>query len=318
VIGKIRRRDFLRGVVGAGAAVVLGGCASKGRGGPGTSGAAAPRLPEHAVNAEPLLAVASGGSVEARVRAAVGAVGGMERFVKQGDTVVIKPNAAWQRSPEQAATTNPRVIAELIRLCRQRGAVKVMVIDHMIDTPPRLVWDISGLGPAIAAAGGQAAAADDQRGYVKMNIPKGKTLTSDDVIREIVEADVLINAPIAKVHSATVITASMKNLMGAVWNRQYWHQADLQQCIADFSTAMRPDLIVLDATRVLLTNGPKGPGETKNVGEVVAGFDPVAVDAYAATLLGLEPQQVPHVELAHQLGVGEMDLGKVQTNHVKA
>jgi len=242
----------------------------------------------------------------------------MERFVRQGDTVVIKPNAAWQRSPEQAATTNPRVVTELIRLCKQRGAAKVVVIDHMIDTPPRLVWDISGLGPAIAAAGGQAVAADDQRGYVKMNIPKGKTLTSDDVIRDILDADVLINAPIAKVHSAAVITASMKNLMGAIWNRQYWHQADLQQCIADFSTAMRPDLIVLDATRVLLTNGPKGPGETKNVGEVVAGFDPVAVDAYAATLLGLEPQQVPHVELAHQLGVGEMDLGKVQTNHVKA
>jgi len=166
--------------------------------------------------------------------------------------------------------------------------------------------------------GAEAISAHDQRDYVKFSIPQGKVLTSDDVIREILEADVLINVPIAKVHGGAVITAAMKNWMGAVWNRQYWHQAGLQQCIADFSTALRADLIILDANRVLLTNGPKGPGQTKDVGEVVAAFDPVATDAYAATLLGLRPQDVPHVELAYQAGVGEMDLAKVQMKHVKA
>lgn len=265
-----------------------------------------------------MLAVASGGTVERRVRAAVGALGGMERFVKRGDTVVIKPNAAWQRSPQQAATTNPHVVATLIRMCRECGAARVTVIDHMIDTPPALVWDISGLGEAIRQAGAEAVSAHDQRRYIRMEIPQGKVLTSDNVIRDLIEADVVINAPIAKVHGAGVITAAMKNWMGVVWNRQYWHQAGLHQCIADFASALRADLIILDANRVLLTNGPKGPGVTRDLGKVVAGFDPVAIDAYAATLLGVEPHQVPHVDLAHKLGVGEMDLTRVQTKHVQA
>jgi len=194
----------------------------------------------------------------------------------------------------------------------------VIVAEHMIDTPPRLIWDITGLGEATRRAGGEAVSAHDQRGYVKLEIPRGKVLTSDEVIREIMEADVFINVPIAKVHGGGVITAAMKNLMGVIWNRGYWHQAGLHQCIADFSTAVRPDLIILDANRVLLTNGPKGTGQTKDVGQVVAGFDPVAVDAYAATLLGLAPAAVPHIALAHQAGVGEMDLSKVQMKQVKA
>ncbi|UCH36311.1 MAG: DUF362 domain-containing protein [Armatimonadota bacterium] len=315
---RIGRREFLRTVAGVGAAALIGGCGARGRGGAGTSGAFEPRLPKHVMEAEPVLAIASGGSIEDRVRAAVAEVGGMARFVKQGDTVVIKPNAAWQRSPQQAATTNPEVVVALINLCQEQAAGKVVVIEHMIDMPPRLVWDVTGLGEAIRAAGSEAVSAHDQRRYATLSIPKGKVLTSDSVIRDILEADVFINAPIAKVHGASVITAAMKNMMGVVWNRQYWHQADLQQCIADFSTALRPDLMILDANRILLTSGPKGPGDTKDVGEVVAGFDPVAVDAYAATLLGIAPQDVPHVDLAHQAGVGEMDLSQVQMKHVKA
>jgi uncharacterized protein (DUF362 family) len=315
---KIGRRDFLRGAVSIGAAALIGGCGARSTRGARISGPAGPRLPKHVMEAKPVLAVASGRKIEDRVRAAVGALGGMGRFVKQGDTVVIKPNAAWQRSPAQAATTHPEVVTALIKMCKEHGARRVLVVEHMIDMPPRLIWDITGLGAAARGAGAEAVSAHDQRGYIKVQIPQGKVLTSDEVIRDIVEADVFINAPIAKVHNSSVITASMKNMMGAVWNRQYWHQAGLQQCIADFSTAVRPDLIILDANRILLTNGPKGPGRTKDVLQVVAGFDPVAVDAYAATLLGFEPAGVPHVELAHQAGVGEMDLGKVQMKHVKA
>jgi uncharacterized protein (DUF362 family) len=315
---KIRRRDFLRGVATVGAAVIVGGCGTKGERTSKISGTASPRIPGHVKETNPMLVVASGGDMGGRVRAALDGLGGMKRFVKKGQTVVIKPNIAWQRSPEQAATTHPDVVVALIAMCKEQGAGRVAVIDHMIDVPPRLVWDVTGLGSAIRDAGAEAISAHDQRDYIKFSIPQGKILTSDDVIREILEADVLINAPIAKVHGGSVITAAMKNWMGAIWNRQYWHQAGLQQCIADFSTALRADLVILDANRILLTNGPKGPGETKDVGEVVAGFDPVATDAYAATLLGLKPQDVPHVELAYQAGVGEMDLSKVQMKHVKA
>jgi uncharacterized protein (DUF362 family) len=313
---KIGRREFLRGVAGIGAAALIGGCAVRGSRSAGAG--LGPRLPKHVMDAEPVLAIASGATVADRVRAAVEALGGISHFVKKGDTVVIKPNAAWQRAPDKAATTNPELLATLIKMCRVQGAGRVVVIEHMIDTPPQLVWEVTGLGAATRDAGGEAVSAGDQRRYVKLDVPKGKVLKSDDVIRDILEASVFINVPIAKVHDGSVITAAMKNMMGVVWDRQYWHQAGLQQCIADFSTALRPDLIILDANRVLLTGGPKGPGNTKDVGEVVASLDPVATDAYSATLLGLKPSDVPHVELAHQLGVGEMDLAKVQMKHVKA
>jgi len=315
---KIGRREFLRGAVTVGAAALIGGCGPRGGRGARISGAAGPRVPEHVMGAKPMLVIAAGRKIEDRVRAAVSELGGMGRFVKRGDTVVIKPNAAWQRSPAQAATTHPEVVSALIKMCKEQGATRVLVVEHMIDMPPRLIWDITGLGAAARGAGGEAVSAHDQRGYVKVNIPHGKVLTSDEVIRDIVEADVFINAPIPKVHNASVITASMKNMMGVVWNRQYWHQVGLQQSIADFSTGVRPDLIILDANRILLTNGPKGPGRTKDVLQVVAGFDPVAVDAYAATLLGFQPSEVPHVELAYKAGVGQMDLSKVQMKHVKA
>ena len=313
---KIGRREFLRGVAGVGAAALIGGCAA--RGGQGIGGALGPRLPKHVMDAQPALAIASGGKIEDRLTAAVEQLGGIGQFVRRGDAVVIKPNAAWQRSPDQAATTNPELLVALIKMCKSQGASRVLVIEHMIDTPPQLVWDVTGLGAAIRNAGAEAVSAGDQRRYVKLSIPKGKVLTSDDVIRDILEASVLINVPIPKVHDGSVMTAAMKNMMGVVWNRQYWHQAGLQQCIADLSTALRPDLIILDANRILMTNGPAGPGKTKDVGEVVASLDPVATDAYGATLLGLKPLDVPHVELAYQLGVGEMDLAKVQMKRVRA
>ena len=295
---KIGRRDFLRGVVGIGAAALIGGCASR--------------------QPNAVLSIASGGTIADRVRAAIVQLGGISRFVKQGDTVVIKPNAAWHAPPDMAVTTNPEVVAALIRICRGQGAKRVVVVEHMTSSSPKLVWDVSKLGAAIREAGGEAVSAGDQRRYVKLDIPKGKILKSDNVIRDIVEADVFINVPILKIHNGGVITAAMKNMMGTVWDRQHWHLAGLQQCIADLSTALRPDLIILDANRILLTNGPAGPGKTKDVGEVVASLDPVATDAYGATLLGLKPLDVPHVELAYQLGVGEMDLAKVQMKHVKA
>ena len=294
---KIGRRDFLRGVVGIGAAALIGGCASR--------------------QPNAVLSIASGGTIDDRVRAAIEQLGGISRFVKQGDTVVIKPNAAWHAPPDMAVTTNPEVVAALIRICRGQGAKRVVVVEHMTSSSPKLVWDVSKLGAAIQEAGGEAVSAGDQRRYAKIEIPKGKILKSDNVIRDIVEADVFINAPILKIHNGGVITGAMKNMMGTVWDRQHWHQAGLQQCIADLSTALRPDLIILDANRILLTNGPAGPGKTKDVGEVVASLDPVATDAYGATLLGLKPLDVPHVELAYQLGVGEMDLGNVEMKRVK-
>jgi uncharacterized protein (DUF362 family) len=295
---KLGRRDFLRGVAGLGAAALIGGCASR--------------------QAGSMLSIASGGTIADRVRAAIGQLGGIGHFVKKGDTVVIKPNAAWHAPPEMAVTTNPEVVAALIRICRGQGAARVIVAEHMTSSSPKRVWEVSRLGAAIKEAGGEALSASDQRRYTKIEIPKGKILKSDSVIRDIVEADVFINVPILKIHDGGVITGAMKNMMGTVWDRQRWHQIGLHQCMADLLTALRPDLIILDANRILLTNGPAGPGKTKDVGEVVASLDPVATDAYGATLLGLKPYDVPHVQCGYLMGVGEMDLDCVEVKRVKA
>jgi uncharacterized protein (DUF362 family) len=261
--------------------------------------------------AGPILSVATKGTPEALVKKAIDGLGGIGKFVKRGNSVVIKPNLAWARSPEQAANTNPRIITALIQLCRQAGAGRITVLDHSCDNSTA-AFDQSGAKEACSKAGVRLVSADKPYMYRRISIPKGKILKSDQCVKEVLDADVFINVPIAKVHAASGITASMKNLMGVTLNRQAWHNSDdLEQCIADYSSAVKPDLIVLDAIRVLLTRGPKGPGETKDIGKVAACTDPVAVDAFAAGLLGRDPKSVPHIRYAASLGLGQMDLSKI-------
>jgi len=274
-------------------------------------------LPEAEAAAPPTIVVASKKSPAQLVRAAVDGMGGMKKFVKPGNTVVLKPNIAWARKPEQAANTNPEVVAEVIRLCKAAGAREVKVIDHFIDGPDAAVLKMSGIGPAAEAAGARVISARSQAMYQRVNVRGGKVLKSADVLRDLMRADVWINLPIAKVHGSTKVTLACKNLMGVVWDRGAWHQsASLDQCIADFAAQFRPHLIILDGVRTLLSNGPKGPGKVASPGVVVAGIDPLAVDAYGVTLLGLKPQEVGHIKLGFASGVGEMRLDRIKVKHV--
>ena len=261
------------------------------------------------------LSIASGKSIETMVEKSINGLGGIKKFVKHGQSVVIKPNLAWARTTEQAANTNPKVISALIKLCKSAGAGRVTVVEHTCDNATAALGANGGRENALKA-GARFLSADKQFMYKRISIPKGKILKSDDCIKEILDADVFINVPIAKVHGATTITASMKNLMGANWDRGAWHKSGLDQCIADFSSAVKPDLIILDAVRILLTGGPKGPGDTKDVGQIIAGTDPVAIDAYAAKLLGKDPTAVKHIAYANALGLGQMDLKKVSVKKV--
>ena len=292
---KLSRREFLRRAGIVGVTICIAGEEFLG-------------MLEAASN--PTLSVASGGSPEILVRKAVDGLGGIKKFVKPGNVVVIKPNLAWARTPEQAANTNPEVISALIKLCKQAGAKRITVLDHSCDNTTA-AFSVNGVRDAVKA-GARLVAADKQFMFRSIEIPKGKILKSDECAKEILDADVFINVPIAKVLGSTMITAGMKNLMGTNFNRQAWHNsADLDQCIADYSTAVKPDLIVLDAIKILLTRGPKGPGQIKDVGQVIAGIDPVAIDSYAAKLLGKDPTQVSHIKYAAALGLGQMDLKKV-------
>ncbi len=303
----ITRRDFFRRALGAGLAAY--GLGELGGLGDLTSVAAE-------AAGGPTIAVASRKAPAGLVQAAVGALGGMEKFVKRGARVLVKPNIAWARRPEQAATTNPEVVAEIVRLCKQAGAREVKVMDHAVDRPEALVLRMSGIGSAATAAGARVTMASSAALYERVQLKKAKTLRSADVLRDLRRADVFINVPIAKVHGATGLTLGCKNLMGTVLDRGAWHRSDLDQCIADFAAEFPPTLVILDAVRILLTNGPKGPGTTADKGLVVAGADALAVDAYATTLFGRKPGQVAHLRAAHSMGAGEIDLSRVAVKNV--
>jgi uncharacterized protein (DUF362 family) len=305
---ELTRRDFIRRALGLG----LGGYAL------GELAGLGPSAPEAAEAASgPTIAVASERDPAGLVRAAVDALGGMGKFVKRGAAVLVKPNIGWARKPEHAATTNPEVVAEVVRLCKKAGAREVRVTDHPVDRPEALLLEMTGIRQAVAGAGARVSLASSVAQFERVKLPRGRVLKTADVLRDLRRADVFINVPIAKVHNSTGLTLSLKNLMGTVWDRGAWHgSASLHQAIADYAVEIRPHLVILDAVRILLTNGPKGPGRTEDKGIVVAGTDQVAVDAYTSTLFGRRPEQIEHIRRAHEMGVGEINLKRVTIKHV--
>lgn len=262
------------------------------------------------------LIVAQNGTPEELLTAALNKFGGIEKVVKKGDKVVIKVNISFNRTPEKAATTNTDLVKALSKECRAAGAREVLVIDHTIDNG-EMCMNSSGMRKAVTEAKGKMKVIDSAGDYEEVVI-NGKALYSTMVSKDVLDADVFINVPIAKVHNSAVTTVSMKNLMGIVWDRGEFHWQGLHQCIADLSTVIKPDLIVLDAYRILMTGGPGGPGRVKEAGEVVVGTDPVAVDVYGSQLLEEDPEAIPYIKAAYEAGLGEMDLDKVDITYVDA
>lgn len=260
-----------------------------------------------------VLVVAEKDSPAALVRKAIKALGGMSKFVKKGNKVLIKPNIAFARPPEGAANTNPEVVSELVKLCFEAGAKEVIVLDYTLD-PARITYEMSGIAKAAEAQGARMVYVSP-RDFVPIEILKGKILSAYRVmvLKQVLDADVFINVPIAKTHGSARLTLGMKNLMGIVQDRGSWHRSgDLHQCIADFVTAIKPDLTVIDAVRILASGGPKGPGRVEQKDTIIASTDIVAADAYATTLFGLTPSDVPHITKAAELGVGVADLKQVK------
>ena len=262
---------------------------------------------------QPVVVVAEKDKPAELVRKAIKALGGMGRFVKKGNRVLIKPNIAFARPPEGAATTNPEVVAELVQLCFEAGAKEVIVLDYTLD-PARITYEMSGIAKAAEAKGARVVYVSP-RDFVPIEVPKGKILSAYDVrvLKQVLDADVFINVPIAKTHGSARLTLGMKNLMGIIQDRGAWHRSgDLHQCIADFVTAFKPHLTVIDAIRILASGGPKGPGRVEQKDTIIASTDIVAADAYATTLFGLTPNDVPHIIKAAELGVGVADLKRVK------
>lgn len=280
----------------------------------GRDGRHAPPLPDSALpltdwRVDPddrrLTVAGEGGPVE-NVRRALAALGGMGAFVRRGDKVAIKPNCAWDRRPQQAANTDPEVVAELVRQCFGAGASKVTVLDNTCHDPGR-AFTRSGIEAAVKEAGGVCAHQNNVSTEVR-NLG-GSVLGSWEVMRPIVEADRVINVPIVKHHSLSRVTVGMKNWMGAiVGSRPNLHQRLAQAC-AELGDAFRPTLTVIDATRILMGGGPTGGSlaQVKKTDLIAVATDPVAADAWGASLLGVEAAEMPLLAIAERLGVGTAD-----------
>jgi uncharacterized protein (DUF362 family) len=252
------------------------------------------------------------GRPRSAARAAVKLLGGMKSFVKSGDKVVIKPNMSYPHRLECAVTTHPEVVGELVAMSWEAGASKIRVLDHPYDQNEVCIKNIKKACEVFDKNIVHALSKIDF--YKPVRIPNGLSLKNTYVMQDVLEADVLIAAPVAKSHSKTGVSLSMKGMMGLIWDRSVLHRNhDLDSAIVDLCTLLRPQLVVIDATRVLSDNGPKGPGNVIRMDTIIASKDMVAADAQTVKMCEWygkrsEPSQIKHIRLAHQRGLGRMDI----------
>jgi len=265
----------------------------------------------------PDLVVARGGEPEELVRRAMAALGGMERFVSPGYNVIVKPNiCVAYHSYEYAATTNPWVVGALVKLCFEAGAGRVRVMDSPFGGTPEEAYLRSGIQDQVLAAGGQMEIMPQFK-FVPAEIPEGLDLRRKDIYDEVLNADLVINVPIAKHHGLARLTLGMKNLMGVISGRPAMH-SNLGQRLADLTSRVRPALTVVDAVRMLVANGPTGGDldDVRKMDTVIASPDIVAADSFAATLFGLQPMDLDYVRAATQMGLGRSDLGNLRIEEI--
>jgi len=302
----MQRREFLRQLAALGAVAGAGGLMVM----PRELWAMAPKD-----KPQPLLAKVQGANYAQITGEAIQALGGMKKFVNSGEVVVVKPNMAWDRAPELAANAHPLVVRQVVELCLDAGAKKVKVLDHTCHDA-RKAYKNSGIQDAVEGLKDPRAVVEfvDERRFVELKVEGAKALKKWYFYKDILEADRFINIPIAKHHSESRLTMCLKNMMGAIGGWRGRIHVGLHQNIADMNLILRPDLHVLDATRILVRNGPSGGRkedvEVKNL--VFAGADPVALDAHGSTLFGLKPGDIGHIVKAFEAGRGEMDLNKIK------
>ncbi|MDR2694069.1 MAG: DUF362 domain-containing protein [Chitinispirillales bacterium] len=308
------RRNFIKAFALAGAAVALK-----------LRGAGDVFAQTAAVQAEKPadMAAVLGGEPDAMFRKAIAEMGGMGRFVKRGDKVVVKPNIGWDKAPELAANTNPVLVKEIVSQCFAVGAKEVAVFDNTCDNWKKC-YENSGIEAAVKAAGGKMLPADEVSYYREISLPQGKKVKSMKVHQAILDCDAWINVPVLKNHGGASLSISMKNLMGIIWDRRFFHISDLQQCIADMCTLeKKPALNVVDAYRVLKTSGPRGKSaeDTALAKALFMSQDIVAVDTAATKFFGqireISIDDVKHLALGQALKIGTMDIDKLNVKRIR-
>ncbi len=267
-----------------------------------------------------------GGEPDEMFDKAIRELGGIEKFVKKGQTVLVKPNIGWDRPVEAAANTNPKLVARIIRRCKEAGAKEVYVFDTTCSR-----WDLAYKSSGIADAarkegaivvGGDSASDKSylEKNYVDVDNPKAKRLKKFKWHRLVKECDVFINVPVLKHHGGPGMTSAMKNLMGTVSKdtQRYFHSHDLNQCIAEICAYRKPDLTVIDAYRIMTKRGPRGvdQSDVKLMKYQLLGTDMVALDTAAAAVIGFDPRRIGHIALGEKLGVGTRNLKKLNIKRI--
>lgn len=305
----MRRRVFIKR--GAAAGLAAGAAFALGTGNEITGS-----VPQN--QAYDLVAV-MGGTPEAMFDLGIQSMGGMGKYVSKGQKVVIKPNIGWDVTPEKGANTNPALIKRIIEHCFRAGAKEVYVFDNTCDDWVRS-YSNSGIEKAAKDAGAKMAPGNSEGYYQNTSIPGAKILKSAKVHELVLGSDVFINVPVLKHHSSTRMTGAMKNMMGVVWDRRFWHSNNLHQCIADFTRFERkPALNIIDCYNVMLKNGPRGVSvdDLVQMKSLLISPDWVAADTAAAKMMNLNPGQIDYIPLAGNMGSGTMNLESLNINRIK-
>jgi uncharacterized protein (DUF362 family) len=313
----LTRREFLKltGIAAASLVLLETGCSTQSL---KTIGPATQHQAPTPTGDQAYLAVAHGEDPAAIVKAALASLGGMERFVKKGQDVIIKPNICVDyHPPEYAATTNPIVVATLVALCLGAGAKRVRVMDSpFAGISPNSAYSATGIETAVKAAGGEMEVMSPIK-FAKFDIPQGKSITAWDIYRDVLDTDVLIDVPIAKQHSLARLTLGSKNLLGVVSDPNQIH-INIGQRVADLVSIIRPTLTVVDAYRILMDHGPTGGSlnDVRQANTIIASHDIIAADAYGATLFGLTGADIPYIKKGAEMGLGTLDLSAVKLEEI--
>lgn len=305
----MRRREFFKTSVGAGvaagAALSLGGYEKL--------------WASPAAGAKYDMVAVMGGNPDSMFDIGIQELGGMEMFVQKGQKVLVKPNIGWDVIPELGANTNPILVKRIIEHCFKAGAKEVYVFDHTCDNWVN-TYKNSGIEKAAKSAGAKVVPGNSENYYQAVEIPGGIKLKTAKVHEILLETDVFINVPVLKDHNSTRMTACLKNNMGLVWDRGYWHSNDLHQCIADYALyEKKPALNVVDCFNVMVKHGPQGVSkeDVVQMKSQILTTDWVAGDVAAAKMLGVDPQRIDYIPIAHKMGLGNMNLESLNIKRIK-
>lgn len=272
----------------------------------------------------PDLIISQGLDPAAITRAAVDALGGIKRFVKPGNKVVIKPNMSFASGPERASNTHPAIVSEVARLCAEAGASRIAVLDHVLNEP-RACLRLSKIPEAcLNVPNTTVSTIEAKRLYREVRVPLGQHVKTMEVASEVLDADVLIAIPKGKSHSSSGVSLSMKGMMGLIKDRMPFHSRyNLHEAIVDMVTVLKPHLVVIDGTNILSSGGPGGPGKVIPLNLVVASTDMVAADAQMVALgtwygKKFVPDQVRHIRIAAERGLGRIDIDKMKVKTLKS